>query len=141
MSLGVGCANTHEHVNRIEILMSKCNGRVKRDNADAGLAHIAIGLSVRHGNALFQDHIGTEFVNRRNHGVNIALVAFAGVNEQLTACLDRFLPIGGLDVAGNKLGLKKIGQLARPLLLGQDMETKCLNVAGEALDRIKRVLE
>ena len=30
MSLGVGCANTHEHVNRIEILVSKRNGWVKR---------------------------------------------------------------------------------------------------------------
>lgn len=44
-------------------------------------------------------------------------------------------------MAGNKLGLKKIGQHARPLLLGQDMKTKRLNVAGKALDRIKRVLK
>ena len=42
MSLGVGCANTHEHVNRIEILMSKHNGRVKRDDTDARFTHIAI---------------------------------------------------------------------------------------------------
>ena len=64
MSLGVGCANTHEHVNRIEILVSKRNGRIKRDDTDPRFTHIAICLSVGHGDALFQDHIGAEFVNR-----------------------------------------------------------------------------
>lgn len=64
MSLGVGRANAHEYVNRIEILVSKCNRRIKRDDADSRFAHIAIGLGVGHGDTLFQNHIGAKFVNR-----------------------------------------------------------------------------